>query len=118
MIGSHEVLWTPDGRTDRQGAGAYIGNATGTMANMASKGTGPVFVKRGRKVWYFRSDLDQWMAAGRVTSTAQARLLSPQVKTGMSAKEGTGEANTKERAIQHLLRWPTASNEQGEKNQT
>jgi hypothetical protein len=68
-----EVLMLPDGRMDRRNAATYLGCAPKTLAQKASLGTGPKFVKRGR-VWYYKSDLDEWMGSVRVSSTAQARL--------------------------------------------
>jgi hypothetical protein len=63
----------PDGRLDTCNAAAYIGLNEQTLANYRSKGIGPKFVKRGR-IFYFKSDLDEWLAEGRAQSTAQARL--------------------------------------------
>ena len=74
MTTTPEVLILPDGRMDRRNAAAYLGNAPKTLAQYASKGTGPKFVKRGR-VWYFKKDLDAWIAGGIATSTAAARLM-------------------------------------------
>lgn len=63
----------PDGRMDVKNAARYIGLAPKTLAMMRSSGTGPKFVKRGR-VFYFRTDIDEWMnAQGRLMSTAQAK---------------------------------------------
>ena len=60
-----EVLVLPDGRMDRKNAAAYLGNAAKTLAQWASRGEGPKFVKRGR-VWYFKEDLDSWLSEGKV----------------------------------------------------
>ena len=60
-----EVLSLPDGRMDRQNAAKYLGSAEKTLAQWACQGRGPNFVKRGR-VWYFKEDLDAWLAEGRV----------------------------------------------------
>jgi hypothetical protein len=74
MTTTPEVLVLPDGRMDRRNAAAYLGCAPKTLAQYASKGTGPKFIKRGR-VWYFKTDLDCWLGGERVSSTAQARLV-------------------------------------------
>lgn len=71
---STEVVVLPDGRMDRRNAAAYVGFAPKTLAQYASKGIGPRFLKRGR-VWYFKADLDAWLQSGVVGSTAQARKL-------------------------------------------
>lgn len=70
---SPQILVLPDGRMDRRNAAAYLGCAPKTLAQYASQGTGPKFVKRGR-VWYFKADLDAWIGGGRASSTAAARL--------------------------------------------
>lgn len=63
----------PDGRLDTENAATYLGLNEKTLANYRSKGIGPKFVKRGR-IFYFKADLDEWLAAGRAQSTAQARF--------------------------------------------
>lgn len=68
-----EVTVLPDGRLDTENAAAYLGLSVKTLAMLRSSGRGPSFVKRGR-VFYFRDDLDQWLEAGKATSTAQARV--------------------------------------------
>lgn len=64
-----DFLVLPDGRMNRRNAAAYLGCAPKTLAQYASQGTGPKFIKRGR-VWYFKEDLDAWLRAGAVSSTA------------------------------------------------
>jgi hypothetical protein len=66
-----EVFLYPDGRMDRKNAARYLGLSPKTLAMHACRGTGPKYVKRGR-VFYYRSDLDIWLLASSVTSTAQA----------------------------------------------
>lgn len=64
----------PDGRMDTKTAAAYLGYSPKTLANWRPLGMGPRFVKLGR-IFYFRADLDEWIAAhGRASSTARARL--------------------------------------------
>ena len=62
-----EILF--DGRMDTKNAAAYLGLSIKTLAMKRCDGSGPVFVKRGR-IFYYRDDLDKWLRAGRVTSTA------------------------------------------------
>lgn len=38
----------------------------GTLANMRSQRTGPLFVKRGRSVIYFLDDVESWLRSGSV----------------------------------------------------
>jgi hypothetical protein len=59
-----------DGRMDAKNAAAYLGLSIKTLAMQRWRGNGPAFVKRGR-VFYYREDLDQWLRAGRGTSTAE-----------------------------------------------
>lgn len=40
-----------------------------TLAKMRMTGTGPVFLKLGRKVMYQPADLDAWLASKRRTGT-------------------------------------------------
>lgn len=60
----------PDGRMNAKTAAAYVGLSVQTMAIKRCDGTGPKFVKRGR-IFYYRADLDEWLRAGRVSSTAE-----------------------------------------------
>lgn len=66
-----EVTMYPDGRMDVKNAATYVGLSVKTLAMMRCHGTGPKFIKRGR-IFYFRDDLDEWLNAGRVASTAEA----------------------------------------------
>ncbi len=74
MTTTPEVLVLPDGRMSRRNAALYLGCAPKTLAQYATQGTGPRFIKRGR-VWYFKGDLDAWLRGGAATSTAEARLV-------------------------------------------
>jgi len=77
-IKSIEVVTYPDGRMDTCNASKYTGLSDKTLAMMRCNGNEPKFIKRGR-VFYFRSDIDQWMNAnGRLTSTTQAKIGTPQ----------------------------------------
>ncbi|MEI6828009.1 MAG: hypothetical protein WCK54_20650 [Desulfuromonadales bacterium] len=69
-----EIEIYPDGRMDTDNASAYTGDAKKTMAMRRCKGDGPPFVKSGGKIFYFKDDLDRWIAEGAgCKSTAQAR---------------------------------------------
>jgi hypothetical protein len=72
---SMEIL--PDGRMKPEGAAQYTGFDAGTLANWRFKGKGPVFYKRGSRVFYYKADLDAWLqASGACSSTAQAKWNS------------------------------------------
>ncbi len=68
VIENQEILF--DGRMNPQTAAAYLGLAVQTLAKKRCNGTGPTFVKRGR-IFYYRDDLDEWLRAGRATSTTE-----------------------------------------------
>jgi hypothetical protein len=71
-VSPRQVEVLPDGRMDTKNAAAYLDLSPKTLAMKRSSGTGPRFVKRGR-VWYFRNDLDEWVARNDGFSTAQVR---------------------------------------------
>lgn len=75
MSQSIEVVILPDGRMDAKNAAAYVGLSAKTLAMLRCSGGGPQFVKRGR-VFYFKADLDEWLTAGRASTTAQAATRS------------------------------------------
>lgn len=68
-----EIVVLADERMDAESAAAYVGKSKKTMAIWRGQGKGPVFVKRGT-IWYYKADLDAWLAEGRARSTQQARL--------------------------------------------
>jgi hypothetical protein len=61
---------------DAKNAASYVGLSPKTLAMMRCEGTGPKFTKRGR-IFYYLEDLDEWLKAGRVGSTAQAAAMRP-----------------------------------------
>ncbi len=71
-IETGRVSVLPDGRMDTTNAAIYIGRSYKTLANWRIQGTGPTYIRRGR-IYYFKFELDEWLAGGRATSTAQAR---------------------------------------------
>lgn len=54
----------------RPDAAGYIGVSPHTLATWATRGGGPPFCRVGRRCVYLRGDLDAFLAARRVTSTA------------------------------------------------
>lgn len=71
-----QIRLFPDGRMCAKDASDYVGLSEKTLAMMRCKGTGPRFVKRGR-IFYFKQDLDEWLAGGVAVSTAQCGKLAP-----------------------------------------
>lgn len=56
--------------TAQQVSDAY-GVAKSTLAKMRLSGTGPVFVKLGRRVAYRLDDLEAWVTENRFRSTSE-----------------------------------------------
>jgi hypothetical protein len=52
----------PDGRMSRSEAAKYIGRATKTLAQWVVDGRGPKSVRVGGRVYYFKGDLDRFIA--------------------------------------------------------
>lgn len=64
------VEFYPDGRVNTRNAARYIGLSEKCLAAHRCRGTGPRYIKRGR-VFYYKEDLDAWIAEGCRKSTAQ-----------------------------------------------
>lgn len=47
-----------------------------TLERWRVSGSGPVFVKLGRRVLYRQSDLDEWIASHLVNSTSETSCLT------------------------------------------
>lgn len=75
-INEAAVCILPDGRMDTRNAALYLGLSDKTLAMKRCDGTGPKYVKLGGKVFYFKSDLDAWIASGEKISTQQLAILS------------------------------------------
>jgi hypothetical protein len=58
----------PDGLMDRKNAAEYLGHAGKTLAQWAIQGKGPRSVKVGGRVFYFRTDLDEFIRSGSAHS--------------------------------------------------
>ncbi|MEC4747459.1 helix-turn-helix domain-containing protein [Methylomicrobium sp. Wu6] len=69
-VSAIQIRLYPDGRMCAKDASEYVGLSEKTLAMMRCKGTGPRFIKRGR-IFYFKTDLDEWLARGAAVSTAQ-----------------------------------------------
>jgi hypothetical protein len=70
LLRAENIHILPDWRMTTEGAAAYLGLSIKTLAMRRCAGTGPKFVKRGR-IFYYCEDLDEWLRAGRATSTAE-----------------------------------------------
>ena len=55
-----------------QQAAPVAGVAAKTLENWRSAGTGPKFIKAGRKVLYDPDDIEAWKDANRYSSTSEA----------------------------------------------
>jgi len=71
------VFVHPDGRMDRKNSAIYLGCAAKTMADWAVKGIGPAYVLVGGRVFYFQSDLDDWInSKGKSASSSRPDVCS------------------------------------------
>ncbi|CAA7613492.1 AlpA family transcriptional regulator [Magnetospirillum sp. UT-4] len=59
-----KVRVLPDGRLSRKDAAAYLGLKPQTLTKMAAAGKGPRRVRLGGKVYYYKADLDAFIAVG------------------------------------------------------
>jgi predicted site-specific integrase-resolvase len=69
------VVMLPDGRMNPLNAANYMGLSPKTLEKWRMEGIGPNFVKLGGRVFYFKSDLDEYLSGRVVSSTAQARRI-------------------------------------------
>ena len=78
------MLVDPEKKLTPKEAAQRIGLASGHLANLRSRGTGPAFLKLGRKVMYTLGDVDAWVASKRVTmvppGSAGRRSTRPQAQ--------------------------------------
>lgn len=56
---------------DAMKAAEWTGLSTSTLAKLRLSGNGPTYIKLGRRVAYKPEDLDAWINANRVNSTAE-----------------------------------------------
>lgn len=54
----------PDGRMDRRNAAKYLGCAKRTLEQWAWEGQGPRVVRVGKRCFYFKQDLDDFIRGG------------------------------------------------------
>lgn len=57
-------------------ASELLGMSKSTLEKLRLTGDGPVYVKRGKSVFYTRKDLDEWIASNRRTSTSDPGSLA------------------------------------------
>jgi predicted DNA-binding transcriptional regulator AlpA len=63
-------LTTSTSILDASGAAAFLGLSQSTLAKLRLSGSGPVFLKLGRRVFYQLADLERWIASRRFASTS------------------------------------------------
>lgn len=61
-LSQEPITVLPDGRMDRKNAARYLGLSVQTLANMVVQKKGPRSVRVGGRVWYFKADLDAYVA--------------------------------------------------------
>lgn len=57
---------------DTEQAAPFAGVSAGTLENWRTQGTGPRFLKVGRRVLYDPDDIADWRASRRFQSTSEA----------------------------------------------
>ena len=68
-----EIDVFPDGRMDMANTAKYIGISRAHLYRLRTQGRGPRrYIQQGRKIFYFKKDVDEWLQAGskRLSSTA------------------------------------------------
>lgn len=90
-MSAQEIVVTLDGRMSAADAATYLDLKPKTMAMHRVYGGGPPFVKTGR-IWYFKADLDDWIQARRVSTTAE---LDAKKRTGEVAPSRIPRANNR-----------------------
>lgn len=69
-----EIEMYSDGRIDVENAAKYLGVSKKSLDTWRCKGISPKFIKKGKRVFYYKQDLDEFLnSEERFTSTAQAR---------------------------------------------
>jgi len=58
-------------------AAKYLNTTTSSLERWRTAGTGPAFVKIGRRVAYTKEDLDDWIQQQRRTMTTERRAKTP-----------------------------------------
>lgn len=66
-------------------ADAIFRNTKVTRARWRRQGFGPKFIKIGRRIFYRRSTLDDWVRSNQVSSAAEQRMISSDRKASRSA---------------------------------
>lgn len=51
----------PEIPMDRRTLAEYLGITVGALANMSSRGEGPPFFKVSNRIWYFESEVLEWI---------------------------------------------------------
>ncbi|MCG2639424.1 MULTISPECIES: helix-turn-helix transcriptional regulator [Bradyrhizobium] len=75
-------------RRTAEAAAHYLDVSPATLAKWRISGEGPKFARIGKRVCYFKEDLDAWMLDRRVTSTAEM----PSTRRPNAGRKKTGEA--------------------------
>jgi hypothetical protein len=83
IMPGQDIKVTLDGQVAAADAAIYLGLKDKTLAMQRTYGGGPPFLKLGR-IWYFKQDLDDWIKARRVTTTAE--LYYAKQRTGALSK--------------------------------
>lgn len=61
----------PNGRMDRENAAKYLNRKPKTLAMWSMQGKGPTVHRAGGRVFYYREELDRFIAEGDAPSTPE-----------------------------------------------
>ena len=83
MLSTAEYQVEPDHNKTTEESAHYLRCHPVTLRKWRVEGTGPVFIKMGRRVLYRQRDLDAWLMAQRASSTSeyQERREAPESPT-------------------------------------
>jgi len=70
-------------RLSTEAAAEYLGCSASTLNKARVFGSGPSYMKLGRRVVYDTRDLDAWLTQCRRTSTSQQRAASNRLRSAV-----------------------------------
>src|ERR1017187_2080764 len=70
---TNATFFNIDARLSPEDLSRLTGVALSTLSNWRSTNQGPVYFRFGRKVWYHRADVEEWMISQRRNTNGVAR---------------------------------------------
>lgn len=75
-----------DGRMNRAAAALYLGLSISWLVHAEAIGSGPASVHIGRRVWYFRADLDAFVQSNRRESKCRSSVTAARSTGGADSR--------------------------------